>query len=253
MKFLNGLFSSTFARLVVISMIAFALLLTGCNASYANTKFPISKTATNSPTSFSTRSSETTPTAGEASVPDRQSIPSSDRLTNSTGFATQPYSVTPTRSEFDSADRTAFRSGLSASSTTSTFQSLHRTRASRCESFLSSAISKTEPRYSAANRATSLRTFVQPPATNLKTLPIGKLRPSFKPPSSGLEIGLTSGRLTRQRSRSHAAWRHWTHGPPNYARSLTESLSASAWPRQRSRDSTAYHREILPRNFTNRR
>lgn len=253
MKFLSGLSPGIFARFAVISMIAFALLSTGCVDSYASMALTTSAAAKSSPIDYSTSLKADSPTAGPAFVPGRPSTAQHDRSTNFTGYGIRASLATQILSESASAVPIGYRSNSLGNSTTFTSANSATIPASRYGDSLLSDISKTVLPFSDANRATSLRSSERSLAKNLKTLPIDRLRPLFRPPYSGSETGLISERFTRRSSTWRGSLRHWTHGPPNYARSWTGNLSGSPWHKMRSRDSTNWSRANLPRSFTTRR
>lgn len=234
MRFLNGLSPSMSVRSALIAMLAFALLLTGCESSYANTTIPISETDRNSPTSLSTRSNPTMPLAGRAFVPGRRSTASLGRHTNSTGCGTSRLSATDPRSGCGSADRTGLRSNLSESSTTSISLSSPITPASRFDGFSLSDISRTVPHFSDANRATIWQISEMRPAISSRTLPTGRHERLFKRQCSGSATGRTSALLPRRNSNWRSSSRHSTRSRAIYAIFWTESSSASVSHRNRS-------------------
>lgn len=252
MKFLNGLLPSISVRLALISMLAFALLWTGCESSYANTITQTSPMPKTSPIDLSTRSNPTTPSAGPAFGPGRRSTASSERPTSFTGFETRRHSVTDLRSGCSSEDPTDLRSSSSRNSIISISRSSEITPTNPFDAFSLNDISKTVPHFSDANRRTSSQTFAMPPATSSRTLLIDRLGSLFKPQFRGSAIGRTSALLPRRRSNWLESWQRWTPGPQIYARHSMESLYVSAWHRQRSRDSISYRPVNLPRSFTSR-
>lgn len=253
MRFSTGLFPGTFARFAAFLTIAFALLLTGYEHSYATTTLTTSAAEKSSPIDYSTNLKTASNSDGRAFVPGKRSTASPATFTNSIDSKTRASLATPIRSVSDSADRTAYRSTSYESSTISISRSSRITQANRYAGSLSSDISRTVLPFSAANRATSSLPFVTPPARSLRTLPIDRRSPSFSPPFSGSEIGRTSALLPRRNSISPGSWRHWTRGQPSFARSWTENSYALPSPRKRSRDSTSWSRASSHWRCTNRR
>lgn len=206
-------------RFGVMLMLVCALVLSSCATSYASIQTPTSKTATTSPTKFYRQSKNLLETDGIPSALGRRSTERRNQFTNFTGSETQPFSATNRRLNYGSADRIRNQFDLSASLIISTSVNSPTTRASRCESFSLTDISKTGRLCSDANQATNWRTSARLPERNLKILPTGKQRQSFKPPSSESEIGRTSEVFRKPESNLPESWQHWTRGQPRFAKS----------------------------------
>ena len=252
MKFLNDLLPSINARLALISMLAFALLLTGCATSYANTNTETLEAAKSSPRELSNRSKDLTNLAGPAFDRGRRSTEPSERSTSFTGFEISRHSATDLRSVSGSAVPIELRSNSSETSIISISRSSGITPANRLESSSLNDISKTVLLFSDENPATNFRTFEKPPARSSRTLPIGRRESSFKPQFSGSATGRTSALLPRRRSISPGSLQRSIPRQAIFARHWTENWSASAWHKKRSRDLISCRRANLPRSFTNR-
>ncbi len=197
MKYLTHLSSNTRLGSLVLMILAFALSLTVCVNSYANTSTRTSNQAKTLPTNYLTISKQVTNIAGAPPGLGRRSIGLSDRYTNFTGSEIPRLSVTDRQSNYGSAVQISDLSNLSANSITSTSANLQTIRANRFANFLSRGISKTVPRYLAGSQAKNLKTFAEQPERNSKILRIDKRRPLFKPPSSAPEIGVILVRYHR--------------------------------------------------------
>lgn len=253
MKFSNISFRNIFAVLAVFLLTLSVSYSMPPGDFSASTNTAISKTRTNSPPTFLTISKTNIPFRGIRYDPGRLSTAPFATHTSFTGFVMPRLSATDLRSDYGSADLTRLRSISFSGSTISISAGSAEIRANHFENSLSNDISKTVPHYSAERPARNYRIFATHSAINSRTSPIGKQRPSFRPPSSEYEIGRISERLIKPDSN----WREWlqrsTRGQRNYAGSWTGNSFASVLPREPSNVSISWNRANSPRSFMNPR
>jgi len=197
MKFLTDSLRNISGRFGVMLMLVCALVLSGFGTSYASIKKPILNQAKSSPTQFSEKSKNHFQTAGLRHAQWTQLREPQSRFTNFTGSKIRLLSETNRRLNYDLADRTRNQSGLSVTSTIFISANSPTIRASRCEPFSLTGISKTARHCSDANPRQSLKILDAPVERNLKTSRIDKRMPLSEPASSVFGTGRTSVLLVR--------------------------------------------------------
>lgn len=235
MKFSIASLSNIFARSAVLFALVLTLCLSSFANSYADTMSVILPTQTILQTNYSKISNVHGNVAGQAATIYVRSLSLRDRSTNTIGCETLHLSVTDLRSGCVSAGLTKFRSSSSESSTISTSQSSPTIHANRCESSSSTGFSVTVPFCSTKSQTHGVSSS-ELRANDSQTLLTGKLERSLRPRPPEPEFGQTSLRWHR-----HAlSWQRWsprsTPERHRYANSLTARSYVSVSPRARSSD-----------------
>lgn len=241
--------TSILPRFAALTMLVFALLLTGCESTSRSTSRSTSTTPTTSQAASSSSSARLLARDGQPQTLNASYVPRHARSTSFTDSGTRPSLATAARSVYGSADLTPSRSSSSASLTIFTSRSLRTIPIATYASSSRTGSSQTD-RYSLIRRRPPTTTFARQPATSLRASRTTRSVRSSTPRSLEYEIGLTSARCRRQRSSTPGSWRQSTTERPSFVSRSTASLFASVWPRTRSSGSTSLNRSNLPRSST---
>lgn len=249
MKFSKNLFAGISRQFSLMLMLACVLVLTVCATSYGNTATPTSNQQTTLPSASLMQWNQVSLPDGIRPALFSQSNERLNRFTSFTDCAMQLPSAVNLQSNLNSAAQIPGQLSSSANSTTFTFQNSAGIRANRFGLSSENLIWTTARLFSDVNLQTNWKISGVPLETNLKILPTGQQRLSFKLPSSEFVIGRTSEVYSKPELNSLELSLRSTTARRKFALDLTANSLESQWHTKPFSVSVSLNRANLPMSF----